>query len=190
MKKKWKGKQKSGRGNSRRVLDWKHVSIAAEVAYIIRCAQAHDGKVVTLGPLLFFSTATGDAWVLDPADGDRLELQLNAVAAYARWNTIDTPIQRSVGLGVRRLPPLDTLLPLADAIKKMGSKPFFKVELSWPLHTGGQAALLRLRAGRRDRDPHRRVTRFPPDGARAYPGADRPARLCPPQPCRMLYWSA
>lgn len=66
-------------------------------------------------------------------DVDLMELQLNKVAAFAHWNKIEPPIPRPVGLGVRTLPPIESLMPLADAIKKMGSKPFMKVELSWPL---------------------------------------------------------
>ena len=33
-----------------------------------RCAADHDGRVVTVGQLVLFSTETGDAWLLDPAD--------------------------------------------------------------------------------------------------------------------------
>jgi hypothetical protein len=42
--------------------------IHREVAYIIQRAQQHDARMVQLGPLLFFSTATGDAWMLDTED--------------------------------------------------------------------------------------------------------------------------
>ena len=31
-------------------------------------AANHDGRFVTVGPLILFSTDTGDAWLLDPAD--------------------------------------------------------------------------------------------------------------------------
>jgi len=44
------------------------VSIEREAQYICKCASRHDARVVTLGPLLFFSTETGDAWVLEPED--------------------------------------------------------------------------------------------------------------------------
>src|SRR5206468_12682355 len=50
-------------------IDKKDLGIAAEVDYIIGKAREGDGRVVTLGPLVFFSTATGDAWALDPEDG-------------------------------------------------------------------------------------------------------------------------
>jgi len=38
------------------------------VRYIQRRAAAHDSRIVTIGQLVLFSTQTGDAWVLDPAD--------------------------------------------------------------------------------------------------------------------------
>jgi hypothetical protein len=42
--------------------------LADEIRYIQRRAAAHDGRVVTIGPLILFSTETGDAWLLDPSD--------------------------------------------------------------------------------------------------------------------------
>jgi hypothetical protein len=39
-----------------------------EVRYIQRRAAAHDGRVVTVGHFVLFSTETGDAWLLDPSD--------------------------------------------------------------------------------------------------------------------------
>ena len=44
------------------------MSATAEAASIGSQAQRGTTSVVTLGPLVFFSTGTGDAWVLDPAD--------------------------------------------------------------------------------------------------------------------------
>jgi hypothetical protein len=32
-------------------------------------AQEQESRVVTLGPLVFFSTETGDAWMLEPEGG-------------------------------------------------------------------------------------------------------------------------
>jgi hypothetical protein len=46
----------------------KDVSFVREAEYIARRAADRDARVVTLGPLLFFSTSSGDAWVLDPGD--------------------------------------------------------------------------------------------------------------------------
>lgn len=42
--------------------------LADEVRYIQRRAAAYDGRVVTFGQLVLFSTDTGDAWLLDRAD--------------------------------------------------------------------------------------------------------------------------
>src|SRR5260370_968460 len=42
--------------------------LAKEVRAIQRRAAEHDGRIVTIGPLVFFSTDTGDAWMLEPAD--------------------------------------------------------------------------------------------------------------------------
>ena len=36
--------------------------------YIQRRAADYDGRVVSIGQLILFSTETGDAWLLDPAD--------------------------------------------------------------------------------------------------------------------------
>ena len=36
--------------------------------YIQRRAADHDGRIVTVGQLVLFSTETGDAWLLDPTD--------------------------------------------------------------------------------------------------------------------------
>lgn len=51
-----------------RRLSQREVSIVGEADYVVKCAAQCDARVVTLGPLLFFSTGTGDAWVLDPED--------------------------------------------------------------------------------------------------------------------------
>jgi hypothetical protein len=44
------------------------------VRYIQHRAAEHDSRTVTIGQLVLFSTQTGDAWLLDPAD--RLALRL------------------------------------------------------------------------------------------------------------------
>lgn len=54
---------------SRRVLTRAEMSVTREIRYIIERAQALDRRMVTFGPLLFFSTETGDVWLLDPGDG-------------------------------------------------------------------------------------------------------------------------
>jgi hypothetical protein len=46
--------------------------ILQEVAHIIRSAQSGVARVVGLGPVILFSSKTGDAWVLDWEDGRAL----------------------------------------------------------------------------------------------------------------------
>lgn len=44
-------------------------TVRREIDHVVSRALAGDSRVVTLGPLLFFSTSTADAWMLDPSDG-------------------------------------------------------------------------------------------------------------------------
>jgi hypothetical protein len=44
------------------------MDVGREAATVVACAADREARVISLGPLLFFSTASGDAWVLDPAD--------------------------------------------------------------------------------------------------------------------------
>jgi hypothetical protein len=46
----------------------KDFRLAEEIDYIQSRAAEHDGRLVTVGPLVLFSTETGDAWLLDPVD--------------------------------------------------------------------------------------------------------------------------
>jgi hypothetical protein len=46
------------------MVDGKNFRLADEVRYILRRAAEHDGRVVTIGQLVLFSTETGDAWLL------------------------------------------------------------------------------------------------------------------------------
>ncbi len=51
------------------MVDGKDFHLADEVRHIQRCAARHNGRIVTVGQLIFFSTQTGDAWLLDKEDG-------------------------------------------------------------------------------------------------------------------------
>ncbi len=51
-----------------KLLDGKGFHLAGEVRYIQNKAADHDGRMVTLGQLILFSTDTGDAWLLDVTD--------------------------------------------------------------------------------------------------------------------------
>ena len=54
----------------------KSLRIVKEIGRIQHRAAEHNGRIVNIGPLVLFSTLTGDAWILDPAD------QLAARLAY------------------------------------------------------------------------------------------------------------
>ncbi len=62
------GRRKIKRGAGKTALESKDFRLAEEIDYIQTRAAEHDGRLVTLGPLVLFSTETGDAWLLDPAD--------------------------------------------------------------------------------------------------------------------------
>jgi hypothetical protein len=62
------GRKSIKRGPGKRHIDGKDFHLVEEIRYIQRRAAEHDGRFVTIGSLAFFSTDTGDAWLLDPAD--------------------------------------------------------------------------------------------------------------------------
>jgi hypothetical protein len=62
------GRRKIERGAGKTPLAGKDFRLAEEIDYIQSRAAEHDGCLVTVGPLVLFSTETGDAWLLDPAD--------------------------------------------------------------------------------------------------------------------------
>lgn len=80
-----KKRRKSGpRARQERMLAPGEDSITREVDYIIQLAQHQEGRIVTLGALVLFSTATGDAWLLDPADRYALCLARDGVRQSVR----------------------------------------------------------------------------------------------------------
>jgi hypothetical protein len=56
------------RGRGQQLIAGEDFSLAGEVTYIQRRAANRVGRIVTIGPVLLFSTETGDGWLLDPAD--------------------------------------------------------------------------------------------------------------------------
>ena len=62
------GRRTIKRGLARQLVDGKGFRLADEVRYIQDKAADHDGRMVTLGQLILFSTDTGDAWLLDVTD--------------------------------------------------------------------------------------------------------------------------
>jgi hypothetical protein len=51
------------------MVDGKDFRLADEIRHIQRRAARQDGRIVTVGQLILFSTQTGDAWLLDTEDG-------------------------------------------------------------------------------------------------------------------------
>lgn len=62
------GRRTIKRGAGKTAATGKDFCLAEEIDYIQDRAADHDGRFVTVGPLALFSTETGDAWLLDPAD--------------------------------------------------------------------------------------------------------------------------
>jgi hypothetical protein len=62
------GRRKIKNRAGRRWLNGRSFRLAGEVRHIQHRAAEHDGRVVIIGQLVLFSTASGDAWLLDPAD--------------------------------------------------------------------------------------------------------------------------
>src|SRR3984893_15217268 len=63
-----RGRKPIRRGPGKRIVEGKSFRVADEVRYIQRRAADYDDRIVTIGQLVLFSTETGDAWLLDPAD--------------------------------------------------------------------------------------------------------------------------
>ncbi len=76
------------------MLSCEQTSITGEAQYIITLAQNHDSRVVRLGQLIFFSTETGDAWMLDPEDELALCLARDGVVQKVKIN--ETPKNFSI----------------------------------------------------------------------------------------------
>jgi hypothetical protein len=68
MERKTVGRKTIKRGSVRQVVDGKGFRLADEIAYIQDKAADHDGRLVTIGQLILFSTDTGDAWLLEVTD--------------------------------------------------------------------------------------------------------------------------
>ena len=63
-----KGRKPIKRGAGQRMVDGKTFRLADEVRYILGRAAEHDGRVVTIGQIMLFSTETSDAWLIEPSD--------------------------------------------------------------------------------------------------------------------------
>ena len=61
-------RKKIRRALGKQWIEGKQFRLAQEINYIQRRAAEYDARFVTVGPLVFFWTETGDAWMLDPCD--------------------------------------------------------------------------------------------------------------------------
>ena len=93
MKKK-KIKMKVQKTRKMKVLSQEQIKLHREIEYIIKRAEACDSRVVSLGPLILFSTQTSDAWVLDPQDD--LALCLLKDGARQPFSILETPTNFSI----------------------------------------------------------------------------------------------
>jgi len=80
-------KRRRGRLQTRET-SLEEVSVTRETDYIVGRAIAGDSRVVSLQPLVFFSTPTGDAWMLDAEDS--LALPLAAAGARLPFSITET----------------------------------------------------------------------------------------------------
>jgi hypothetical protein len=62
------GRRTIKRRSGKTAVAGKDFRLAEEIDYIQSRAAERDGRLVTVGPLVLFSTETGDAWLLDPSD--------------------------------------------------------------------------------------------------------------------------
>ena len=70
------------------------MNLSGEAEYVVKRAQEGHGCVVTLGPLLLFSTHSGDAWLLEPEGGLALCLARNGERLPV--TILDTPTTFSI----------------------------------------------------------------------------------------------
>src|ERR1700746_1612938 len=92
------------RGPGKRIVEGKSFRVADEVRYIQRRAADYDGRIVTIGQLVLFSTETGDAWLLDPADRLAARLARDGEKGTIPIEENDTPV-RIGGRGPYRVEP-------------------------------------------------------------------------------------
>jgi hypothetical protein len=87
-------------------MEGKDFRLAKEIKYIQRQAAEHDGRFVTIGPLVSFSTETGDAWNWTPhvnllPDSPAMGIQNPSTS---RKPTLATPSAGKVTTALRAAP--------------------------------------------------------------------------------------
>src|SRR3954449_12053985 len=71
-------------------VEGKDFRLLDEVRYIQQRAAVHDGRIITLGQLILFSTETGDAWLLDTEDRLATRIAQDGVSLPIHIEDIDT----------------------------------------------------------------------------------------------------
>lgn len=77
-----------------KVLSQEQIKLQGEIEYIIKRAEQCDSRVVSIGPLILFSTETSDAWLLDPQD--ELALCLLKNGARQHFSILETTTNFSI----------------------------------------------------------------------------------------------
>jgi hypothetical protein len=92
-----------GKGNmsrqKQRLLSREQIGMNRESDYIIKRAQRYESRVVLINGLIFFSTQTGDAWILDPED--HLALCLARDGEQQAFGILETPTKFQVAWEAR-----------------------------------------------------------------------------------------
>ena len=89
------GMRKHSRRRTQRNFSIASHDVVREVDYIVSRAARFDGRVVALGQLVYFSTDSGDAWVLDPQD--HLALRLADAGDRLLVHVVETATSFDVG---------------------------------------------------------------------------------------------
>ena len=82
------------RRRKQRFLSREQISMNREADYIIKSAQLCENRVVLINGLIFFSTQTGDDWILDPED--HLALCLSRDGGRWAFSILETPMKFQV----------------------------------------------------------------------------------------------
>jgi hypothetical protein len=106
----------------------KSPSLSQEINTIIQLSYQREARLLTLGKLIFFSTETGDAWILDPDQGRARCLSLDGEKQSVTIQEV------SAGLGIdwdseyRIKGSLFTVLEYSGPVRTILGYPTRKIE--------------------------------------------------------------
>ena len=95
-----RGRKPIKRGTGRRMVDGKNFRLADEVRHILRRAAEHDGRIVTIGQLILFSTETGDAWLSRMQQGKHRQMGLFSITSVGHLGEVPMSSWRLLGVSV------------------------------------------------------------------------------------------